>query len=182
MNGITDWVVPLISRISDLGGVDLILLYRILELSAPDKLAEYVVVATKSDYQQAQKLVEWLIHKGPESAYSSLAAISSANEHEKLNVMEILAEVDPEKIPEFTQQWVDSVTEATENMRAADREAIDMDHTVADVLSMVEKAAPEHTEEVAGIVEQALEEYSSDNQSIESDDTAQPEDEKEAIK
>lgn len=155
-----EWLIPLIKRTPDLNQLDLIALYRVLSLRSPERLDEYVATISELDYSQAEQLASWLIEKEPEGAYSSLASITTANEHESLGVMETLAETHPEKLSEFTQHLVGNVAESTGNMRAADREAAKSDRTVADLLSTVEQTAPEHAQQVADIIEEAKAEHS----------------------
>lgn len=158
-----EWLIPLIKRVPDLNKIDVIALYRSLSLSAPERLDEYVSVVSELDYQQAEKLAEWLFDKEPEGAYASLAAMTSANDNESIGMIETLVESHPEKLSEFTQQLVDNVVESTESMRAADREAADMNHAVADLLSTVEQSAPEHTQELVAIIEEAIAEHELDS-------------------
>lgn len=153
------WLSPLIRRIPDLSKLDLIALYRALAISVPDSLDEYVSVVTESAYQEAEKLVDWLIEKEPEGAYASLAAITRASENESLNVIEVLVAEHPEKLLEFTQELVGSVVDTAENMRAPDREAAEIDQSVAELIVTVEQSAPEHSEGVVSIVEEAIEEH-----------------------
>lgn len=166
LNSIThdnpEWLIPLIKRVPDLSQLDLIALYRALSLIAPERLDEYVATISEQDYSQAEQLAAWLMEKEPEGAYSSLAAITIANENESLGVIETVVEAYPEKLSEFTQHLVVNVAETAGNMRAADRDAAESDHTVTDLLSTVEQTAPEHTQEVMDIIEGAMEENASD--------------------
>ncbi|WP_051241183.1 MFS transporter [Vibrio litoralis] len=158
-----EWVIPLIRRVPDLSQLDLIALYRVLSLTASERLDEYVSVVSELDYQQAEKLAAWLFDKEPEGAYASLAAMTTANDNESIGMIETLVESHPEKLSEFTQQLVDNVVESTESMRAADREAADMNHAVADLLSTVEQSAPQHTQELVAIIEEAIAEHELDS-------------------
>lgn len=166
LNAIThehpEWLIPLIQRVPDLSQLDLIALYRALSLSAPERLDEYVSAISELDYHQAEQLADWLIEKEPEGAYSSLAAMTTASEYESFDVIETVAEAHPEKLTEFAQQLVGNVVESSGNMRAADREAAESDHTVTDLLSTVEQTAPEHTQDVVDIIEGAIEEHALD--------------------
>lgn len=153
-----EWIVPFVQRVPELGELDLIVLYRTLALSAPDHLTDFVTAVTESEYHDAQPLVDWLIEKEPENTITQLAAISTASiEDEEVSVVETLAEANPELIPELTQEIAENVIESTENMRAPDREMLEIDDAVAEFISEVEANAPEHTQEVTEIFEATLE-------------------------
>jgi MFS family permease len=151
-----EWAENLAEKASQYEDIDMVLLFRAITMLNPRLAVDIAKRIAEATPEQLEELVNWLIEKEPENAMTILANISLIAVQQKINVLESLAESSPEKIQEFSQEYVDSIAVNMEKMRTPDREEVNVEEQVAELLDSVEAAAPDQIEPVTAIIDDTV--------------------------
>ncbi len=151
-----EWAASLAEKAIQIDTIDTVTLFRALTLTDTDLAISIAKRIAESDAKNIQELVDWLVAKEPDHYMTILASIAESLGVQSGLVLTPLAERNPDKLVEFSQELVSSVIESSHEQRPADRNEEEVMESLEEYIQVVANKAPAQAKDVARVVEDSL--------------------------
>ena len=152
------------AALSTIEHIDIAKLYSAITTAAPEMAKPIAEALINASPEQAGELVDWITTEYPEQYTNIIVAIAHAMPDNGLDIIELAAEniyeEHPEEFLEMTEQYMQNLSKALDEMRPVDRTAADSENTASELYNRLTDVSPEHAAELALTVSEALPESS----------------------